>query len=194
MTCITYFRDVLVLTETNAYPNMPLMDYAAHSDVTLAHDVQEMMCAVFGEVPGLLQLDVRQEIRQLNARLRGRSEIAARRRNADQIGQSNAHAHLTRLGRLVGSAARGLSARWWRWCRIELGLASGLLGCALVSPPAEALCRVGVAIVAHARRAVSSARKARERARNHAVNYVHHFPTRAATARAAALVLPTAAS
>lgn len=145
------------------------------------------MHTLFGETPELPVLDVRPQIRALNAQLRARSAVASARHNAKQAGQSNTHAHLIRLGILVGSAAKGLTARWRRTLRSELGLASGLLGRELVSPHAEALCRAAVAIRAQAHAAASIAQRARESARNHAVNYVHHFPTRAATARAAAL-------
>jgi len=161
---------------------------AHHTDTYSTAQVEEMMRTVFGETPKFPALDVRPQIRALNAQLRARSAVASARHNAEQVGQSNTHAHLIRLGSLFGSAAQGLSARWWRTLRSELGLASGLLGRELVSPHAEALCRVAVAIGAQARGAASIAQRARERARNHAVNYVHHFPTRAATARAAALV------
>jgi len=146
------------------------------------------MRTIFGETPKFPALDVQPQIRALNAQLRARSAVASARHNTKQIGQSNKHAHLIRLGILVGSAAKGLSARWWRTLRSELGLASGLLGRELISAHAEALCRAAVAIRAQAHAAASIVQRARERARNHAVNYVHHFPTRAATARAAALV------
>ena len=159
---------------------------AHHTDTYSTAQVEKMMRAVFGENPSLPVLDLQPEIRALNAQLRGRTAVASAKCSAKQIGQSNALAHLIRMGCLVGIAARGLSARWWRNLRSDLGHAAGLLGCGLVSPPAEALYRAGLAIDAQVRVATSIATRARERARHHGLQYVHHFPARAAQNCAAA--------
>lgn len=144
------------------------------------------MREVFGENPSLPVLDLQPEIRALNAQLRGRAAVASSKCNAKQIGESNPLAYMIRMGRFVGIAARGLSARWWRTLRSDLGHVAGLLGCGLISPPAEALYRAVLAIDAQVRVATSIAKKARDRARHHGLQYVHHFPARAAQNRAAA--------
>lgn len=187
MTCASQFSGEVVLTHAQGGATIPHMDIASRLEVTSAPSVHEMMREIFGEAPSLPVLDVQPAIRALNAQLRGRSAIAANRRSAGHFGQANIHAQIAVCRLVVGSSARQyLPPKWWRVCRIELGLTGSLAGLELVQPHATAEQKEDTAIGVLTRHIDSKAQKARERARHHSLQYIPHFPLRAAQSRAAA--------
>lgn len=163
------------------------MDTASHFEVTSAPSVSEMMRAVFGETPSLAVLDVQPAIRALNAKLRGRSTIAAHRAAARYAGQANIQAHHIRFRNYIAGTARQLLPRtWWPACCREIGFTGGLVGKELVRPPAMSTRLDAITIDVLIDVADSAAQGALELDRHHGVQYVHHFPTHDAQIRAAA--------
>lgn len=146
------------------------------------HEVEEMMRVVFGGCHAIPALDVRPAIRALQAQLRGRSNIASRRRAARRLGQANPHALTMRIMRITQSASRGHALH--RLLGVD-GSASELY----IAPRQQAAHRDdAVAARIEIPAADLAARKARDHAlaRDRAVSYVHHFPARAAQARSIA--------
>lgn len=170
------------------------MNADAHNTIDSKPSIREMMTFVFGDGDNLPFLDVQPAVRALNAQLRGRSTISARRRAARLQGQSNPLAQALGSMRFAGCMARRrLPVRWWRACRIELGLAAALAGRELTRRPFDsAKLDDATASAVTIPVAFADCQHARERDRGHGVTYVHHFPARAAHSRSLPAVISAA--
>lgn len=153
------------------------MSTEPHTVEYSTHEVEEMMRVVFGSCHAIPALDVRSAIRALQAQLRGRSNIASRRRAARRLGQANPHAGTMRVMRVTQSASRGHALN--RLLGID-GSASELY----IAPRQQAARRNDtIATRIEIPAADLAARQALDHARHRAVSYVPHFPARAAQAR-----------